>query len=58
MRESGNQPFEQTSAGGFPVRGFLHLPAIPSGDALVLTRGAGANIPYACRYPNKFNALP
>jgi hypothetical protein len=26
-----------------PVRGFRHLPADPSGDALVLTHGAGAN---------------
>ena len=26
-----------------PVRGFLHLPAHPSGDALVLTHGAVAN---------------
>ncbi len=26
-----------------PVRGFLHLPRIPSGDALVLTHGAGAD---------------
>jgi hypothetical protein len=26
-----------------PVRGFLHLPADPSGDALILTHGAGAN---------------
>jgi predicted alpha/beta-hydrolase family hydrolase len=25
------------------VRGFLHLPSAPSGDALVLTHGAGAN---------------
>ena len=26
-----------------PVRGFLHRPAAPSGDALVLTHGAGSN---------------
>ncbi len=26
-----------------PVRGFLHIPADPSGDAVVLTHGAGAN---------------
>jgi len=26
-----------------PVRGFLHLSSAPSGDALVLTHGAGAN---------------
>jgi predicted alpha/beta-hydrolase family hydrolase len=28
---------------GVSVRGFLHLPAEPHGDALVLTHGAGAN---------------
>jgi uncharacterized protein len=26
-----------------PVRGFLHVPATPNGDAVVLTHGAGAN---------------
>jgi predicted alpha/beta-hydrolase family hydrolase len=26
-----------------PVRGFLHVPATPSGNALVLTHGAGSN---------------
>jgi predicted alpha/beta-hydrolase family hydrolase len=26
-----------------PVRGFLHTPASPNGDALILTHGAGAN---------------
>ena len=26
-----------------PVRGFLHLPATPNGDALILTHGAGSN---------------
>src|ERR1700679_4317367 len=26
-----------------PVRGFLHTPANPGGDCLVLTHGAGAN---------------
>ena len=26
-----------------PIRGFLHLPATPNGDALVLTHGAGGN---------------
>jgi predicted alpha/beta-hydrolase family hydrolase len=29
--------------GEVPVRGFLHTPANPSGDGLVLTHGAGAN---------------
>jgi len=43
MSESGTQPFEQASASGVAVSGFLHLPADPSGDALVLTHGAGAN---------------
>jgi hypothetical protein len=31
------------TAGEEPVRGFLHLPATPSGDGLVLTHGAGSN---------------
>jgi predicted alpha/beta-hydrolase family hydrolase len=35
------RPFNQT--GKPPVRGFLHLPANPSGDGLVLTHGAGSN---------------
>lgn len=38
---SGAEPFEL--AGDPPVRGFLHRPVNPSGDALVLTHGAGAN---------------
>src|SRR5512146_1272971 len=37
------QPFEVTRAGEPAVRGFLHAPASPSGEALVLTHGAGAN---------------
>jgi uncharacterized protein len=28
---------------GLPVRGFLHSPAAPNGDALILTHGAGSN---------------
>ena len=31
------------SAQGPPVRGFLHAPATPNGNALVLTHGAGAD---------------
>ena len=30
-------------AGDAPVRGFLHVPGSPSGDALVLSHGAGSN---------------
>jgi predicted alpha/beta-hydrolase family hydrolase len=36
------EPFTDLSAEP-AVRGFLHLPAHPNGDALVLTHGAGAN---------------
>jgi predicted alpha/beta-hydrolase family hydrolase len=35
------EPFAADSP--VPVRGFLHRPAAPSGDALVLTHGAGSN---------------
>jgi predicted alpha/beta-hydrolase family hydrolase len=35
------------ATGDLSVRGFLHVPDNPSGDALVLTHGAGAN----CRSP-------
>jgi len=34
---------EDTPAGAVPVRGYLHIPGNPSGDALVLTHGAGSN---------------
>ena len=37
------QPFERTSAGKASVRGFLHWPAKPSGNSLVLTHGAGSD---------------
>ena len=40
-------PFASEPAGGPAVSGFLHLPAAPSGDGLVLTHGAGSN----CRAP-------
>ncbi len=41
------EPFEDVSLGPPAVRGFLHRPAVSSGDALVLTHGAGGN----CRVP-------
>ena len=40
-------PFTDDTAGQPSVRGFLHTPATPSGDALVLTHSAGSN----CRAP-------
>ncbi len=43
MDSSEIRRFEQTSLGDVPVRGFLHVPASPSGDGLVLTHGAGAD---------------
>jgi len=36
------EPFADTSRDS-PVRGFLHPPAAPNGDGLVLTHGAGSN---------------
>jgi len=41
--DSAIQPFEDAPAGIVPVRGYLHAPAKASGDALVLTHGAGSN---------------
>ncbi len=35
--------FVDVTPGQAPVRGFLHTPDKPSGDALILTHGAGAN---------------
>jgi predicted alpha/beta-hydrolase family hydrolase len=35
--------FTETAPDGVSVRGFLHIPEISTGDALVLTHGAGAN---------------
>ena len=35
--------FTETAPDGISVRGFLHVPEISTGDALVLTHGAGAN---------------
>jgi predicted alpha/beta-hydrolase family hydrolase len=35
--------FSDDSPGNAPVRGFLHRPIVASGDALVLTHGAGGN---------------
>jgi uncharacterized protein len=43
MAEANIQRFEDAPAGVAPVRGYLHVPAKSSGDALVLTHGAGAN---------------
>lgn len=40
--ESLPQPFTDVSADPF-VRGFLHRPANPNGDGLVITHGAGSN---------------
>jgi predicted alpha/beta-hydrolase family hydrolase len=43
MREQEIRPFEDNSAGEIPVRGYLHVPADPSGHGLLLTHGAGSN---------------
>ncbi|WP_263367058.1 alpha/beta hydrolase family protein [Edaphobacter bradus] len=40
---SSCQEFVDTPPDAIPVRGFLHRPAKPLGDALILTHGAGAN---------------
>lgn len=37
------EAFAATPAGGRPVRGFLHHPAGPAGDGVVLAHGAGGN---------------
>jgi predicted alpha/beta-hydrolase family hydrolase len=37
------EPFERAAAALPAVRGFLHRPATPSGDGLVLTHGAGGD---------------
>lgn len=37
------QPFSDAPPNEVPVRGFLHIPANPGGDCLVLTHGAGSN---------------
>ncbi len=42
MMSSNPEPFADTSLDP-PVRGFLHRPAEPTGDGLVLTHGAGGN---------------
>ena len=42
MMSSNPEPFADTSLDP-PVRGFLHRPARPTGDGLVLTHGAGGN---------------
>jgi uncharacterized protein len=43
--KTSGEPFVANSPA--PVRGFVHRPATPSGDALVLTHGAGSN----CKAP-------
>jgi uncharacterized protein len=43
MTEPEFRPFEDAPSGAVPIRGYLHVPAKSSGDALVLTHGAGAN---------------
>src|ERR1700689_3316899 len=43
MTEHEGRPFENAPSGEVPVRGYLHLPASPPNDALVVTHGAGAN---------------
>jgi uncharacterized protein len=43
MMEPNVRTFEDAPSGQAPVRGYLHIPANSSGDALVLTHGAGAN---------------
>jgi uncharacterized protein len=42
MSDSSITPFSDTSRDP-PVRGFLHAPAAPNRDGLVLTHGAGSN---------------
>lgn len=41
------EPFERRASGEPDVSGFLHRPARPSGDGIVLTHGAGGD----CRMP-------
>lgn len=43
MPESRCEIFEYNRPGEPPVRGYLHVPAALSHDALILTHGAGAN---------------
>jgi hypothetical protein len=43
MSESNFAPFESARPNEPPVRGYLHTPARPSHDALILTHGAGSN---------------
>jgi predicted alpha/beta-hydrolase family hydrolase len=44
---SAGEPFDDITLGPPAVRGFLHRASVPSGDAFVLTHGAGGN----CRVP-------
>ncbi len=43
MPDSNFAPFESARPNEPPVRGYLHTPARPSHDALILTHSAGAN---------------
>jgi hypothetical protein len=43
MPDSNFAPFESARPNEPPVRGYLHTPARPSHDALILTHGAGSN---------------
>ncbi|MGI9104153.1 MAG: alpha/beta hydrolase family protein [Terriglobales bacterium] len=43
MGDCDIRAFESSASADPAVRGFLHLPASPSGDGIVLTHGAGAN---------------
>jgi len=40
---NNGREFIDVSQNAIPVRGFLHQPARPSGDCLILTHGAGTN---------------
>jgi len=46
LSQSAEEQFADTSVDP-QVRGFLHRPAVPSGDGIVLTHGAGSN----CKAP-------
>jgi uncharacterized protein len=43
MIDAQIQPFEDAPPDDVPVRGYLHVPAKASGDAIVVTHGAGTN---------------
>ena len=43
MIEGQIQPFEDAPPDDVPIRGYLHVPAKASRDAIVVTHGAGSN---------------